>query len=590
MTKAVLSDGRVLNFPDGTDPKVIQSTVKKMMGQQPIHAPTEEMSGPQQALRAAEFGSRGFLDSAAETIGAVPELAASGLRSIGLPAPDEGYYPEAIKGAMKSFGQTISAPANALLDGGFGPNTPQTGMDRAAYGTGRGAADAASFMLPAAALAKTAKAGSLAQKSASVMASQPILQVASGAAGGGVQEATGNKGLGLATALAVPTAAGLAKKAVTPFASQLSGNAQQLAQKAQQAGIPLTPGQATGSPVLRRTEQAFAQLPFTAGPQGAAYDAQRKAFNSAVLGKAGISADEASPQVIDAAFVSIGKEFDNLAKATVIKGDAKLVDDIKGVAEQYGRRLTTDVKPVFQSYVDDFNDMQRAMNVPGSNVQINGTEYQAMSSDIKAAARSAGNNPGLQTALNSMAAKLDDALERSSGAELRDAWKEVRNRYRNLLTVDSAAAAGRQADRSNADIPFAGLTSAVRRMDKSGYGRGRGDLNELSRVGDFLGSQKIPDPGSAGMAGTLLALTGGGGGLIAGADPAMAMLGASAGLATPKLLQMAYQNPVIAKYLMNQVASSPSQLGPMLGKVGMAEQLGEAKRTGQDPYLLRTGR
>ena len=30
---ANLADGRVLNFPDGTDPAVIQATVKKMMAQ-----------------------------------------------------------------------------------------------------------------------------------------------------------------------------------------------------------------------------------------------------------------------------------------------------------------------------------------------------------------------------------------------------------------------------------------------------------------------------------------------------------------------------------------------------------------------------
>ena len=548
------------------------------------------VSGPQQALRAAEFGSRGFMDTAAETVGAIPELAASGLRAIGLPAPESGYYPEAIKGAMKSFGKTISAPANYLLDGGFGPNEPQTRTDRTAYGAGRGAADAASFMLPAAAVAKAAKAGSVAQKAASTMASQPVLQTAAMSAGGGVQEATDSPGLGLATALAIPTAAGFAKKAVTPFASQLSRNEQRLAKTAQDAGITLTPGQATGSPALRRGEQAFAQLPFTSGPQGAVYDAQRKAFNKVVLEKAGISADEASPAVIDSAFTSIGKEFDDLAKATIIKADKQLVDDVKSVSEKYGRRLTTDVKPVFQSYVDDFEGMQRAMNRPGSNVQINGTEYQAMSSDIKSAARSASNTPALQKALYTMSSKIDDALERSAGGELRGAWKDVRNRYRNLLTIDKAAGAGTQADRASANIPYAGLRTAVKQIDKSGYGRGRGDLNELSRVADFMGAQKIPDPGSAGMAGTLGLLTGGGGGLLAGADAVSLGLGIAGGLAAPKLLQMGYQNPQIAKYLQNQLAASPSQLGPTLGKIGMADQAGEIKRTGQDPYLLRTGR
>jgi hypothetical protein len=31
--EAELADGRILEFPDGTDPKVIQSAVKRMMGQ-----------------------------------------------------------------------------------------------------------------------------------------------------------------------------------------------------------------------------------------------------------------------------------------------------------------------------------------------------------------------------------------------------------------------------------------------------------------------------------------------------------------------------------------------------------------------------
>ena len=40
---ANLADGRVLNFPDGTDPAVIQATVKKMMAQ---HQPSEQAPAP----------------------------------------------------------------------------------------------------------------------------------------------------------------------------------------------------------------------------------------------------------------------------------------------------------------------------------------------------------------------------------------------------------------------------------------------------------------------------------------------------------------------------------------------------------------
>lgn len=34
--QAQLADGRILEFPDGTDPAVIQATVKRMIGEQPV--------------------------------------------------------------------------------------------------------------------------------------------------------------------------------------------------------------------------------------------------------------------------------------------------------------------------------------------------------------------------------------------------------------------------------------------------------------------------------------------------------------------------------------------------------------------------
>ena len=50
MIQAQLEDGRVLEFPDGTDPQVIQTTVKRVLGQQ--EAPQDIMSQRAQALGA----------------------------------------------------------------------------------------------------------------------------------------------------------------------------------------------------------------------------------------------------------------------------------------------------------------------------------------------------------------------------------------------------------------------------------------------------------------------------------------------------------------------------------------------------------
>ena len=148
-----------------------------------------------QAVRGAELASRGFLSSLGETVGAIPELAASGLRSISPSlAPEPGYY---------AVGETISAPFAGLLPSDVGNFQPETQFERGAYGGGRGAADAASFAIPGMAVAKGAQAGSLAQRVGSTLAAQPALQAAAGTTAGAVQGATGNELYGLGAGLTV---------------------------------------------------------------------------------------------------------------------------------------------------------------------------------------------------------------------------------------------------------------------------------------------------------------------------------------------------------------------------------------------------
>lgn len=541
-----------------------------------------EMSDGVKAARIATLGAKGFSDTAAEAIGAIPELVASGMRAVGLEnyAPEEGFYPNVIKQGVQKFGEAISPLTNALPD--LGPAEPQSAFERGAVGAGSGVANAASFMLPGAVISKFAPAGSVLSGVGGAMASQPLVQLAAGGAGGGVAEGTGSEMAGLVTGLAVPTVPALIKsvgrRAITPFANQLSNNEQKLAKAAEKIGIKLTPGQATGSPGLRTMESSFGQLPLTAKSQGEIYGGQRSAFNKAVLGKAGINASEASPEVLDDAFRAIGKEFDDLASKTVVKVDQKFVDDIAGVASNYGRRLPTDVAPVFKSYIDDLAVLQQNL---ANNPQIAGQEYQKISSAIKRRARSAGNNPDLQEALLKLSTTLDDTLERSGGPALKGAWQDVRNRYRNMLTVDRAMGAGTQTDRSAANIPFSGLRTAVKGMDKSGYSRGRGDLNELSRVGDFLGSAIPPDSGTArrSMMQSLLTFGGpgaAGGFAAAGGNPAIAAMVAALSVGGPKAAQMAYSNPTVQAYLKNQLLQP--QKGPamaeMIAKIAAAQQLG----------------
>jgi hypothetical protein len=583
-----------VRFPSSMSDDEIRAVMRKKYPPKSAQVdPVSASSAPRrgsatQALRMAELGSRGFLGSLGETVGAIPEVAAWGMRQVGLPAPPSGYYQGKIREMGSNVGGLLSAPLNAVAGDGAGPMVPETGAERFAYGAGRGAGDAVSFMAPGMALAKTARAGSLAQNTGRALASQPVLQTVAGATAGGTAEQTGSQLAGLAAGLATAVAPSAAMRMVSPVSSQLSANQQRLAQRARDAGIELTAGQQTGSPTLQNIEQGFAKLWGSSGSQRAIYDNQRKAFNKAVLQQAGVRADEASPEVLARAFRDIGNEFDDLARATTLRPDQEFIQDVASVAANNARRLSADQKPILQSYVDDFMDMHRANMRPGANVQIEGREYQRLSSDIKKRARTASDSE-LSRSLNELASSLDDALERSAGPDLVGAWRDVRGRYKNLLTIDMAMRAGTQADRSSADIPFSGLKSAVQRMDTSGYARGRGDLNDLSRVGDFMGAQRQPDPGTANamMARSgILGIGGLGGASVAGGiDPFIAIPAAVGVAAAPRAAQLMYNSPLMQAYLRNQAMMGPTrEAAQILGKVGMAQQLGEAKQ----PGILRT--
>jgi hypothetical protein len=369
---------------------------------------------------------------------------------------------------------------------------PAGTAEKAAYGTGEGVGNALSVMVPAGLVANTARG--VTQGVANVLRTQPVLQTVAGATGGAVGAATDNPLLGLGASVAVPVGASAVRRAITPITNQLSPQAQRLATAAENEGINLTAGQRTGSPTLLAVESTMAKMPGSSGTMRRVSETQRGDFNEAVLQRAGVNAREASPEVIDRAFVNAGQTFDNLASRTVLNADPQFARDVNNVAQQYGRRLPTDIAPVFNSYMDDLTPLLQAAQT-GGNPQIAGQTYQAIRSDITTRIRNA-RDPDLRRALGGLVEAMDDAMERSTSGALRGEWQNARREYQALMTVDRAMQGGRQADRVDANIPFSSLRQASMSGDRAGYSRGRGQLNELSRVGDFL-ADKVPDSGTA---------------------------------------------------------------------------------------------
>jgi hypothetical protein len=193
--------------------------------------------------------------------------------------------------------------------------------------------------------------------------------------------------------------------------------------------------------------------------------------------------------------------------------------------------------------------------------------------------RESQNNPALKRALGGLVNALDGAMERSTSGALAGEWKDARQQYQALSTVNKVMQGGTAESRAAGDIPFGAFTNAVRAGDKLGYPQGRGQYNELSRIGDYL-AQKVPNSGTAERMGWQDILKTGGlssGGAVTGAllggpigAAAGTLVGAAAKLGAPYVTSAFYNSPAGKAYLTNQLLN-PINLKGVLGGQGIAQ-------------------
>lgn len=535
IAKVQLPDGRIGKFevPDGTSPEQVLQ-----FAQANIPAAAER-TGLEQGVRAVGMAGKGIADSVLETVGAIPDLVAAGMRGVGLPAPEKGFYTNKLKEVYRAVGEKLASPLNDYLRSvgiDLGKESAENALERGAYGAGKGAADAASIFVPAAAASKALKAGTVGQGVASTLASQPGLQLTAGAVGGAMGEATESPLLGAGAALAVPVVAGIGQVLKAPIHSALTPEQGRLAEAAVKEGIHLTPAQRTGSRPLQAMESVFGTTPLTSGPQRAMMEGQRTAFNRAVLKRAGIDADMATPDVLEAAARKLGKQFEDLSAKTMVNLDDTFMKDLNKVSSQYASKLPTNVRPIVESYVADL--AQFADGMPG-------VVYQQARSDLSRQAKAVANSdPMLSHTLKGIQKALDKAARSSMGDDIGRAWDEVRRQYGNLKVIEKAMT-GTQAEQAAGNIPITAFANAVKGQNPQAYARGAGDLNELSRVGSAFLRDAVPNSGTPERL-MMASLLSGGAGIVGGAVNPIA---GAATFVGPRLAQMGYNLPMVQNYL-----------------------------------------
>lgn len=550
---------------------------------------------PQSAARVVNQAGLGLSDSVAGFAGAPVDVATWGLKKAGL-YPDGPSAPNPLGGSesfKKGFDYLATAPgrvADAVSQGSFAPLTddrtsrfePETRAEKIARATGDATGNALSILLPAGIIAKGMQgAGAVTQagnalavgaprvataggRIAETLAAQPVAQTGIAAAAGATTGATDSPEAGLAVGLAAPLGIAAARRAVTPVRNALTAQERRLVGAADEEGIPLTPAQRTGSPALKGIEGTMAKIPGASGPMQETFTGQRQQFNRATLERAGVTATDASPETMERAFRSAGQTFDDLAARTTLNVDGQFARDLNQIERDYTRRLPTDTARVVQSYMQDLAPALQAA-AAGQNPQIPGQLYARIRSDIGKRLRRT-NDPDLEGALRGIQTALDGAVERSTSGPLRQEWQDARREYQALMTVDKAMQGGSQVDRAAGNIPLGALKGAVQQGDRAGFSRGRGQLNEMARVGDFIGT-RVPDSGT----GTRNAV----------ANPLMwpVMIGGN-------VLSRGYNSGPMQRYLSNELMD-PANLSALYGSGAIRQ--GQEELGGGPNALSRRG-
>lgn len=360
-----------------------------------------------------------------------------------------------------------------------------------------------------------------------------------------------NAGLGAGAGVAGQAAGRALGRALQPVQSRLAPEEAALAQAAGREGIPLTAGQATGSKPLQIAESVLENLPLTSGSQIAGKQAQKEAFQRAVLSRAGIEGSTAAPEVLAAQKAALGGGLGDIAERGTLDFNRGLTDQLAAITD----RATKHLPPAKAAQVAE--QVDQILSQVDQAGKMAGTNYQGWREPLRALAKKGDEFASYYGDVRkAMDTAFRDQLPGSEG----EAFRDLSRKYANLKTI-SAAMGGATKEGAIGNIAPAQLSGALSQsIGREGKALGRGDLNELARVGLRFVSPNVPDSGTA-QRQLIQALITSGGGATLGAGTAAATghnplegaaYGAAAGgasLLTPKIVQALMNSGAGQEYL-----------------------------------------
>lgn len=521
--------------------------------------------------------AQGINDSFLPTmVGGPIDLAASGMRAVGIPVNDPVGGSESIKRGIDyvatlpgrvrdAVGNQSLAPFSEQRTSRFDAASPS---EKIANAIGHGVGGTAALVAPAGAVASAARPGSVTQQIATALASQPVAQATAGAVGSGVTEATGNPWLGAGAAIATPFAVGAGARAISPMgpaATASEAERRRLVDFARGANIPLTTGQITGNKGVQTLESVLEALPLSGGLQRGLINRQREAFNREVTGSTGAPLDAFTRAAREQRRGELGQEFNRLSAGTTVNLDPQFTTQLNDALTRYRQQLPQDVSRNIEARLQTLID---ASTQPG-NPQIPGEIYQGIRSTLGRQANSIGRGETAD-ALREMQRALDAAARRSLPPDVGARWDTVRDQWGNLRTIEAGM---RNADAAVGDISPRALGASVDSSNRRGSAQNLTNISDVGRkiIGDQIANSGTPQRSFWQN-------------LVTGAGPSAAVYGstnsplAAAGtFAAPALTQMLLENPATRAYAGNRLAGSVPTIpdASLVAKIGLVQALQE---------------
>lgn len=380
-----------------------------------------------------------------------------------------------------------------------------------------------------------------------------------GSAQGTPEEVAQQTAKGVAAGGALGAALPVVGGALMAQAGRIPEGVRDLALRAEELGIKISPSQLTDSKFVKFLESTLDRIPLVYKPA----EKQLEQFTQAVSRTFGENSPAITQDVMLSAKKRIGGMFDSvLEKTPQIKTDADFFTKLQNVETEAAQVLGENLAPIQRQ-------IKTVMEKAADGV-MDTKAYRALTSKGSPLDRAASSSdPNVSYYARQLRDVLDDALERSAPADVLETLRTARQQYKNMKTIEDLA---EKADASGLISP-ALLRERVRQSYDNFAYTGAGDLGDLARIGQ----QFLKQPPSSGTAERMMI----GGGLLGGgaalANPSLMIPGAAAtggliaggNLARAAINSQMYRNALLGRggQTQKQMMITGNALGaPVIGR------------------------